>query len=337
MAMQLTLIFKPMLYVVSLSDRLRQLAFGISILLFQTSLFAQVWAYIDEQGTAHFASSQINAQYQLFATSNMPVTTTNQSPEANLSLSNEFQLQTKFSQWLQSSPDYSASKNYLQEAANKHGIAYELLQAISATESGFKKNVVSPKGAIGLMQVMPDTAKRFGLKDQINAPVESLLKEPSINLEIAAKYLNYLAKLFPNRLDLILASYNAGEGAVAKYGNKIPPYKETQNYVKTISNLLVFFQNNAQIGVSQNTAYLFKKTAGANTAYVTPSETNLPKNNSSFMVLGGAKGRGNMMVNMPSSGLPIEAINASHSLKTKTQSIAATPEFSKDNSSLKLD
>lgn len=337
MAMQLTLIFKPMMHFVSQSTRLRQIAFGISILLFQTSVFAQVWAYIDEQGTAHFASTQINAQYQLFATSNVPVANTNPSPDSNLSLSNEFQLQTKFGQWLQSSPDYSASKTYLQEAANRHGISYELLQAISATESGFKKNVVSPKGAIGLMQVMPDTAKRFGLKDQKNAPVESLLKEPSINLEIAAKYLNYLAKLFPNRLDLILASYNAGEGAVAKYGNKIPPYKETQNYVKTISNLLVFFQNNAQIGSGQNTAYLFKKTAGFNTASATPSEPNVAKNNSSFMVLGGAKGRGNMMVNMPNSPLPIEALNASHSLQTKTHSIAATPEFSKDNSSLKLD
>ena len=337
MAMQLTLIFNSMKYFLSQSARLRQFAFGVSILLFQSSLFAQVWAYIDEQGTAHFASTPINDQYQLFATGSVPVAQASSSHESNLSLSNEFQLQNKSAKWLQSSPDYTASKIYLQEAANKHGISFELLQAISATESGFKKNVVSPKGAVGLMQVMPDTAKRFGLKDQKNAPVESLLKEPSINLEIAAKYLNYLAKLFPNRLDLILASYNAGEGAVAKYGNKIPPYKETQNYVKTISNLLVFFQNNAQIGASQNTAYLFKKTTAFNTASANPSEATLPKNNNSFMVLGGAKGRGNMMVNMPNSQLPIEAINASHSLKTKTQSIAANPEFSKDNSSLKLD
>ena len=81
----------------------------------------------------------------------------------------------------------------------------------------------------------------------------------------------------------------------------------------------------------------FKKTTAFNTASANPSEATLPKNNNSFMVLGGAKGRGNMMVNMPNSQLPIEAINASHSLKTKTQSIAANPEFSKNNSSLKLD
>ena len=99
----------------------------------------------------------------------------------------------------------------------------------------------------------------------------------------------------------------------------------------------MFFQNNAQIGASQNTAYIFKKTTAFNTASANPSEATFPKNNNSFMVLGGAKGRGNMMVNMPNYQLPIEAINASHSLKTKTQSIAATPEFSKDNSSLKLD
>ena len=230
-------------------------------------------------------------------------------------------------------PSFNAVASRSQAIGLDTAFAYGIMRQ----ESRFISVARSGVGATGLMQVMPDTAKRFGLKDQKNAPVESLLKEPSINLEIAAKYLNYLAKLFPNRLDLILASYNAGEGAVAKYGNKIPPYKETQNYVKTISNLLVFFQSNAQIGTSQNTAYLFKNTAGSNTAFTTPSEATLPKNKSSFMVLGGAKGRGNMMVNMPNSQLPIEAINASHSLKTKTQSIAANPEFSKDNSSLKLD
>jgi hypothetical protein len=326
-----------MKHLLSKATQFWQVGLVIGTLLFQSSVYAQVWAYIDEQGTAHFASSQINPQYQLFATSKVPVANSNPPPNADLSLSNEFHLQTKFGKWLQTSADYSASKYYLQEAANKHGISYELLQAISATESGFKKNIVSPKGAIGLMQIMPDTAKRFGLKDQNSAPLETLLKEPSINLEIAAKYLNYLATLYPHRLDLILASYNAGEGAVAKYGHQIPPYKETQNYVKTISNLLVFFQSNAQLVASHNTASLFKKLAGTSTANSATSNSPVAKNNSSFMVLGGAKGRGNMMVNLPITSLPVTTIVTSNSLKTSTQSIAATPEFSKDNSSLKLD
>jgi hypothetical protein len=84
------------------------------------------------------------------------------------------------------------------------------------------------------MQLMPDTAKRFGVQADKQKTVVQKLTDPKININAGAKYLRVLLQMFPGNLELVLAAYNAGEGAVVKYGNKIPPYKETQNYVKTV-------------------------------------------------------------------------------------------------------
>ncbi|MCK5877529.1 MAG: lytic transglycosylase domain-containing protein [Candidatus Marithrix sp.] len=103
-----------------------------------------------------------------------------------------------------------------------------LLHAVIQTESAFNPKAVSPKGAVGLMQLMPATARRFGVKNRTNA---------KDNVYGGAKYLRHLINLFNNNLRLALAAYNAGENAVKKYGNKIPPYKETKHYVKKVMRL----------------------------------------------------------------------------------------------------
>jgi hypothetical protein len=100
-----------------------------------------------------------------------------------------------------------------------------LLRAIVSVESGFNVNAVSPKGAIGLMQLMPATGEAMGLRD-----ARRQLFDPLSNLQAGARYLRRLLQLFPGRMDLVLAAYNAGEGAVLKYG-AVPPYPETQEYV----------------------------------------------------------------------------------------------------------
>ena len=112
------------------------------------------------------------------------------------------------------------------EAAKKHQVNPRLIAALIRQESAGNIRAVSHKGARGLMQLMPATAKRFGVrKDQ--------LFDPQHNLEAGVKYLSWLVDQFPNDLAKILAAYNAGEGAVARYGG-IPPYRETRDYVRRI-------------------------------------------------------------------------------------------------------
>jgi soluble lytic murein transglycosylase-like protein len=113
--------------------------------------------------------------------------------------------------------------------ANQYQISPALVRAIIKVESNFNKRAVSPKGAQGLMQLIPDTARRFGVKDPF---------DPEENITGGVKYLQFLFETFgENNLDLVLAGYNAGEQAVKKYGNKIPPYKETQAYVEKVKSI----------------------------------------------------------------------------------------------------
>jgi soluble lytic murein transglycosylase-like protein len=117
------------------------------------------------------------------------------------------------------------------EISHEYNIDPLLLHAIAEVESHFNPNAISPAGAKGLMQIMPSTARRFGMNDP-----ETGLFNPRDNLRICSNYLRSLHSLFGNNIPLILAAYNAGENAVIKYGYTIPPYLETQRYVKKVMN-----------------------------------------------------------------------------------------------------
>jgi len=112
--------------------------------------------------------------------------------------------------------------------ADRHGLAPELLHSVIKVESNYNPYAVSPKGAQGIMQLIPSTARRFGVSDVFN---------PMENIEGGAAYLEYLMGLFHGNLPLALAAYNAGENAVAKYGT-VPPYAETQTYLKLVARRL---------------------------------------------------------------------------------------------------
>ncbi|MGB5831022.1 MAG: lytic transglycosylase domain-containing protein [Thiohalocapsa sp.] len=116
-------------------------------------------------------------------------------------------------------------RHLIEDAARRHGLTPELLHAVIRTESAYKANARSHAGACGLMQLMPQTAARFRVGD---------IWDPAANIEGGATYLRFLLDLFDHDLRLALAGYNAGEGAVKKYGYEIPPYRETQDYVRKV-------------------------------------------------------------------------------------------------------
>lgn len=113
----------------------------------------------------------------------------------------------------------------VQEAASLNGLDPCLILSLMRAESSFNRNAVSVKGASGLMQLMPETATRFGVKN---------IFDPRENVLGGTKYLRWLLDRFNGDVRLALAGYNAGEGAVEFYGYRIPPFLETQNYVRTI-------------------------------------------------------------------------------------------------------
>lgn len=108
----------------------------------------------------------------------------------------------------------------------KYGVDPYLIFCVMEQESHFNVYALSPKGARGLMQLMPGTAARFGVRHSF---------DPAQNIAGGTRYLKQLMAKFNNRVDLVLASYNAGEGAVVRFGHRVPPYRETRNYVKRIS------------------------------------------------------------------------------------------------------
>lgn len=110
----------------------------------------------------------------------------------------------------------------IKAAAELNKLPVALVHAVITAESAYQPKVISKAGAVGMMQLMPATAERYGVKDS---------KDAEANIAGGTKYLRDLLKMFDNDTKLAVAAYNAGEGAVMKYGNTIPPYKETQHYV----------------------------------------------------------------------------------------------------------
>jgi len=131
-------------------------------------------------------------------------------------------------------PGYADVQPLLESAAQAHELDPALVTAIAAAESGFRPDAVSHKGAVGLMQVMPTTAARYGVSASSPQQTFALLKDPEINVRVATRYLADLLRMFEGELELAIAAYNAGEGAVLRHGRRIPPYPETQQYVTRV-------------------------------------------------------------------------------------------------------
>ena len=230
---------------------------------------ADLWSYVDEHGITHLASEQVDDRYTLFFKgadfSNLnPKADGFASAKGDARVSSKvkgtakndepaFVVPKRFAA-LDATKSYQSVQKHMAAAAKQHAVDIELLKAVIAAESGFDPTAVSPKGAVGLMQLMPTTAERYGVaadkadrKDKKGKvlpaqTIEQKLTDPQTNIHAGARYLAYLIKFFKGDLTLAVAAYNAGEGAVQRAGNKVPNYKETQGYVKTVMGLYGAFK-----------------------------------------------------------------------------------------------
>lgn len=183
-----------------------------AVALFPVLAVADIYRYTDEHGTVHFSNIPDDPRYQLYMK-----TTKEPDPVTKVVAGRDVRSYSK------------AARNKYHEhivaAAQVYALEPALLHAVISAESGYNALARSPKGARGLMQLMPDTARRYGVDNPL---------DPEQNIKGGAAYLSDLLKLFGNDMKLALAAYNAGEGSVIEYGNRIPPFRETVRYVPKV-------------------------------------------------------------------------------------------------------
>jgi soluble lytic murein transglycosylase-like protein len=141
--------------------------------------------------------------------------------------------------------DLTGVPDLVQAAARKYDLDPLLVHSLIQVESAYNPHAVSSKGAQGLMQLMPGTARRFGVSNSF---------DPEENIEGGVRYLKYLTTLFPTDMRLALAAYNAGEGAVWKYNSQIPPYRETEDYIYKVARRYGEARREAQRSAAVQTA-----------------------------------------------------------------------------------
>jgi len=173
---------------------------------------ADIYRFVDENGTVHFSNIPNDSRFRLYMT-----TRKDPDPVTNVVTSRV----------VHSYPPEARKRyhSHIIAAARIYKLEPALLHAVISAESGYDPLARSPRGARGLMQLMPDTARRYGVDDPLN---------PEQNIYGGAAYLRDLLTRFGNDVKLALAAYNAGEGSVIEYGNRIPPYPETAQYVPKV-------------------------------------------------------------------------------------------------------
>lgn len=178
------------------------------------AVMAPVWADVfvmrDESGVIHYTNTPSGMGYTLLV-----------EVVREIGLDNQATVQPR----PEAAPAYAP---YVADAASEVGVDRALIHAVITAESGYNASAVSRAGAMGLMQLMPGTAKRYRVVDAY---------DPEQNIRGGARYLRDLLEMFDGDVALALAAYNAGENAVLKYGRQVPPYKETRAYVPKVLKL----------------------------------------------------------------------------------------------------
>ncbi|MGZ5765263.1 MAG: lytic transglycosylase domain-containing protein [Usitatibacter sp.] len=183
--------------------------------------FADIYSFKDEKGVVHFTNiSGLDSRYKLVRKEDgSPI-----NPATNYNAK----------VFMPSQEDIQKYANIIQTASKAYGVEPSLVHAVISAESAYNQYAVSRTGAMGLMQLMPDTARRYGVQNMM---------DPTENIHGGVRYLADLLTMFKGRVDLAIAAYNAGENAVIRYGHKIPPYAETRHYVPRVLGFYHSFQS----------------------------------------------------------------------------------------------
>lgn len=179
--------------------------------------WADIYVYTDADGTVSLSNVPTDARYEVLIAAPLPVTGAAPAAGPGKSLKPA-----------KPAPQLAGKTRYdrmVDEVSRTYGLDSALLHAVISVESSYNSKAVSNKGAAGLMQLMPATARRYGVADAF---------DPAQNLGGGARYLRDLLQMFDSDVSLALAAFNAGENAVKKHGNRIPPYRETQRYVPRV-------------------------------------------------------------------------------------------------------
>jgi soluble lytic murein transglycosylase-like protein len=177
---------------------------------------ADIYAYTDDKGVKHFTNIPgLDRRYKLVRKEGAVA------PRAATYA------------YMPSEAEINRYKSIVSVAARTHGVDDALVHAVISAESSYNPRAISKAGAQGIMQLMPATAQRYGVRDSM---------DPVDNIHGGVKYLKDLLALFNGNTELAVAGYNAGENAVIKYGHKIPPYAETVNYVPKVMDFYRKFQ-----------------------------------------------------------------------------------------------
>lgn len=192
---------------------------------------ADLWGYVDASGRAHFATEQVDARYRLFFKGRSSLDPVPAPPPAPSPV--DAVRDHPIWKRVDGHPNVARFAPLVVRNARESGLDPLLVKAVIAVESGYDPAVVSTKGAIGLMQVLPDTGERYGLIGDAKRSVADKLKEPAINLRVGTRYLKELLARYAGDRERALAAYNAGEGVVDRYGG-VPPFPETREFVRLV-------------------------------------------------------------------------------------------------------
>ncbi len=200
----------------------------LAVLLSASDVQADIYTYVDKDGVVHLTNKRTDRRYRILI---------RERNSSGRRVGKHTRYKYSNNRYGFKRRNFRRSKSRFDRliinAARRNNLDQALVKAVIRAESGFNPNAKSSAGAVGLMQLMPKTALIYGVRNR---------RDPRANIYAGTRHLRGLLRKYKNNIRLSLAAYNAGEGAVKKYGNRIPPYKETRQYVTRVLRFYRYYR-----------------------------------------------------------------------------------------------